>query len=457
MSYPFESTDKTTYKFTHTTMIKHLRQSFESLPDYRSGTGTYKKYSVLDAAMSAFSVFFMQSSSFLAHQKTMKKQQGGNNAESLFGVHQIPSDNQIRNLLDGATPNALHPLYRDIFKGLEQSGKLKEFHVLNGSTLIAMDGVEYFSSQKIHCNCCSTKTLKNGKTQYFHTAVTPVIVSPNQSSVIPLSPEFVTPQDGSEKQDYELAASKRWIERESSYQPVNTTILGDDLYCHQPFCEHIRDKGWNFILVCKPDSHKTLYEWVADFEREEKIEVMEKRRWTGKQYVVDRYRFMNKMPLRNSDDALLVNWCELETTDESGKVLYHNAFATNYTLDKNNVAKIVKAGRTRWKIENENNNTLKTKGYNFKHNFGHGSQYLASILASLIILAYLFHTVLEWFDVCYQLLREYLPSRKIFFDDLRALTRYMLFDDWQCLMEFMLDGLKIPIPISNKLMSVSLN
>ena len=87
----------------------------------------------------------------------------------------------------------------------------------------------YFSSQKIHCDCCSTKTLKNGKTQYYHSAVTPVIVSPKQSKVIPLVPEFVTPQDGCDKQDYELAASKRWIEREAEYLPDNITILGDDL------------------------------------------------------------------------------------------------------------------------------------------------------------------------------------------------------------------------------------
>ena len=35
---------------------------------------------------------------------------------------------------------------------------------------------------------------------------------------------------------------------------------------------------------------------------------------------------------------------------------------------------LVAAGRRRWKIENENNNTLKTKGYQFEHNFGHGKQ-----------------------------------------------------------------------------------
>jgi SRSO17 transposase len=60
-----------------------------------------------------------------------------------------------------------------------------------------------------------------------------------------------------------------------------------------------------------------------------------------------------------------------------------------------NVALLVQVGRTRWKIENENNNTLKTKGYHFEHNFGHGSHDLANVLATLNILAFLFHTIQE--------------------------------------------------------------
>lgn len=390
----------------------------------------------------------MQSPSFLDHQTVLQESLGNNNAQGLFGVHQIPSDNQIRNLLDAVPADTLRPLYRDLFKGLQQTGKVKDFAVLDGTTLVALDGTEYFNSQKIHCECCSTKSLKNGKTQYSHSAVTPVVVSPHQDAVIPLAPEFIQPQDGAAKQDYELAATKRWLASESHYLPVNTTILGDDLYCKQPFCQQLQQQGRHFILVCKPDSHKTLYEWVDDFQRLGHVIILEKRRWTGKQHLIERYRFVNQVPLRDTDDALMVNWCEIEIIDAQGAITYRNAFATDYTLNKNNVEDIVKAGRTRWKIENENNNTLKTKGYNFSHNFGHGKKHLSALLASLIILAFLVHTILGWFDKCYQLLRKALSRRKTFFDDVRGLTRYLYFDSWQSLMEFMLRGLKIPIPES---------
>lgn len=443
MAYPFTPVEK----FTQPILMNQLKQTFATLPDGRSGNGVYQKYSMSDAALSAFSVFFTQAPSFLEYQRAMQKERGRNNVQTLLGAHQIPSDNQIRNLLDPVTPEVLWPLYRWIGRGVEQHGKLKEFQVLDDTLLIALDGTDYFSSQKIHCECCSTKRLKNGQTQYTHSVVTPVIVSPHQSSVIPLAPEFVSPQDGSDKQDYEVAATRRWLERENVYLPANVTFLGDDLYCRQPFCEQLQRLGRHFILVCLPDSHKTLYEWVADFERTGQLKIIEKRRWTGKQYLTERYRFINHVPLRNSDDAFFVNWCEIEITDEQGTLIYRNAFATDYRLDTTNVAAIVQAGRTRWKIENENNNTLKTKGYNFEHNFGHGKQHLAALLASLNILAFLIHTLLEWFDECYQLVREALSSRKTFFNDLRALTRYMCFDSWQHLMIFMLEGLEIPIPI----------
>ena len=129
-----------------------------------------------------------------------------------------------------------------------------------------------------------------------------------------------------------------------------------------------------------------------------------------------------------------------------GKEVYKNSFATNHLITHDTVAEIILAGRTRWKVENENNNTLKTKGYNLEHNFGHGKQYLGSFLATLNILSLLFHTLLDLLDEKYKLLRSHLPTRKTFFDDLRALTRYLYFDSWDHLLTFMLKGLDLYIP-----------
>jgi len=114
-----------------------------------------------------------------------------------------------------------------------------------------------------------------------------------------------------------------------------------------------------------------------------------------------------------------------------------NSFVTNHLITLENVAEIVKAGRARWKIENENNNTLKTKGYHLEHNFGHGEKFLSSLLLTLNILAFLFHTVMEMMDVRIQLPQKRLGPRTTFFDDIRALTRYHYFKSWDYLRQFM--------------------
>ena len=106
-----------------TRLIKRLKQACEGFPDLRTGKNTI--YEIRDVGMSAFSVFFTQSPSFLAHQRDMKLRKGHSNAESLFELSEIPSDNQIRNLLDAVSPGHLETVYRQTFLALEHTQLLK--------------------------------------------------------------------------------------------------------------------------------------------------------------------------------------------------------------------------------------------------------------------------------------------------------------------------------------------
>lgn len=428
--------------FSVRSLISSIAEVFKRLPDTRRG-GNNQSYTIADAAMSAFSAFFTQSPSFLDYQRRMQKEKGQNNANSLFGVHKIPSTQQICNLLDPVSPEHLYPFFIEAADALHRTGNLEGFRSVGDTLLIALDGTEYFSSEKISCPNCSERTLRNGKVQHYHTVVTPVIVAPGQNTVFPLPPEFVRPQDGNDKQDCELAAAGRWLEQWSSQvTPWKVTFLGDDLYCHQPFCEKVLAHNAHFLFVCRPESHQTLYEWVADFEREDKIPCQKRRYWNGRQHLTESYRYLDHLPLRNSDDALLVSWLELTITNDAGEVLHHNAWATSHTLAPNNLAETARAGRCRWKVENENNNTLKTKGYHFEHNYGHGKQYLSSLLATLILLAFLLHNILDRLRGPYRSVRELLPSRKTFFEHLRALTLYFPFASWDDLFAVMLESLQ---------------
>lgn len=420
-------------------LMQLLRSSLSDLPDERK-PGNNTKYQVEDAVMAAFSVFFTQSASFLEHQRLMRNNKGKDNAESLFYIKEIPCDNQIRNLLDPVPAFQIFSTFKEVYEWLERQGIIKKFLYLDEQILIALDGTEYFSSKKINCPHCNVRHHRNGTTTYFHGCVTPVVVSPNRKQVINLEPEFIKKQDGHEKQDCENAAVKRWLNKnhQSRYSyPV--TLLGDDLYSHEPICKLGLSQGYNFIFVCLETSHKTLYEWLEFLERNGDVTLVEKKEWDGSKNLIYSYRYAARVPLKDDESSLEVNWCEVTVINEkTQEVLYKNTWITNHTITENNVEEIVKAGRSRWKVENESNNVLKNHGYNLEHNFGHGENHLCELLLSLNLLAFLFHTVLDLVNYTYQKVRELLVTRATFFKDIRTLLKYLWFKDWSYLFSFIL-------------------
>ena len=101
-------------------------------------------------------------------------------------------------------------VFREAYEWFDNRQGLNQFQYLEEDLLVAMDGSEYFSSDKIHCPYCSQRKHKNGKVTYFHQVITPVIVSPDCKQVINLEPEFVRQQEGKSQQDCEIEAAKRW-------------------------------------------------------------------------------------------------------------------------------------------------------------------------------------------------------------------------------------------------------
>ena len=188
MSTPFGP-----YALTLDGITQQMRRTFETFIDPRKGKN--KSYTMVDAALSAFSVFFTQSPSFLEYQRSLEQSQGNHNARTLFGVHEIPSDNHIRTLLDATPPETLKPAYAFLFNALEQAGVVDAHRSVDGTLLLALDGTEHFSSPAIHCERCSTRRHANGQVTYFHSALTPVLVKPGGDNRVP---EYSAILDGSD-------------------------------------------------------------------------------------------------------------------------------------------------------------------------------------------------------------------------------------------------------------------
>lgn len=390
-----------------------------------------------DIGLSAFSLFFMGCPSFLAHQRVLAQGHQRSNCQTLFGISAIPSDNHIRQMLDGAAPAAFDGLFFKALETLDAAEALDPFQRLDGRLLIALDGSEHHCSRKIHCPQCSHRRRSDGGTEFFHAFLGASIVAPGHSQVVPLPPEVIAPQDGAEKQDCERNAAKRWLATHArSMAPYRPVYLGDDLFACQPIVEAIQNAGGNFILTCKPASHKTIAEYLRGAELKEHR--LTSKGPSGKRltYV---YEWLEGLPLRASADARLVNWFSLEILNAKGKRTYYNTFITDLTITADTIAQIAACGRARWKIENETFNVLKTNGYHLEHNFGHGKETLASIFLVLNLLAFTFHTVAQLCLLAWKNARDTCGAKYRLFEHLRTITAYIVFDDWAHLLNTIID------------------
>jgi hypothetical protein len=112
---------------------------------------------------------------------------------------------------------------------------------------------------------------------------------------MPLAPEFIRKQDGSSKQDCEITAGRRVIERIRAEHPqLSMIIVADSLYSSAPTIRHLKALRFSFLLVAKPGDHKSLFEDIEGLRRGKMLDHLECRGKGGRRYV---YEWTNKIYL----------------------------------------------------------------------------------------------------------------------------------------------------------------
>jgi hypothetical protein len=381
-------------KLTQRALFQALEDAIASIPDERKSHNT--KHSLRSAIFIAFSVFFLHSWSLRSHLELLRSRKGKTN-KRLFGIDTIPTDNQIRNLLDPLDPNVLCTSQDKIIFQMQRSGVLKDFSVDDDlGCLLAWDGTQYFTSEKICCSSCCQKHHKNDSIEYHHRVLLSGLSHPSKNIFLPLTQEFIVRQDGVEKEDCELNAGYRLLKGlRKRHSQMKLTLLADDLFCKQPFLEKVVEARMSFIIACKPGSHKTTYEWVETARNGGELGIIRQKIREGKTWIEETYEFMNEVPIRDGDDAMLVGFVQLTAREKgSEKIIRRQAFVTNVKLTEKNCVRITTFGRRKWRVENEGNNTLKNLGYCLEHSFGHGKKNLSAIFVMLMLLALMMHAVL---------------------------------------------------------------
>jgi Transposase DDE domain len=414
-----------------------LRSGFADLAEHRAGK---PDISLPDALMSAFALFALKSPSLLACDQDRTE----GNLQRVYGIERVPCDTAMREILDPVEPEFLRPLFTHVFRALQRGKVLEEMVFVEGHYLLALDGTGYFSSRQIHCASCLERHHRNGTITYAHQILGAALIHPDRREVIPLMPEPIVTQDGTEKNDCERNAAQRLITKLRQDHPhLKWIVTEDSLSSNAPHIQMLQDHHLHYILGVKEGDHAYLFKHVAAAEQAGRVTCYERNdSETGLRH---RFRFVSDMPLNEAHAALRVNF--LECWEEDGDQVQHFSWVTDLRVNKGSVYQIMRGGRARWRIENETFNTLKNQGYHFEHNYGHGYQHLSVVFAVLMMLAFCVDQVQQLCCPLFQAVWAKLGSKRRLWERMRALFYDYALDSMRHLFEALLYGWKKTAPI----------
>jgi hypothetical protein len=414
-------------------LLKRIRAGFDRIKDHRASNAVI---SLSDVLMSAFAMFSLKDSSLLEFDDRREKD---DNLKRIYKIEMVPSDSQMRTVLDDVSPEAIRPLFKEALVQLQSSKVLSEMVYMGQYYLLTLDGTGYFSSTQVHCAAClEKKNRQTGQITYWHQLMGGAIVHPDFKEVFPLMPEAIIKQDGQSKNDCERNAAKRFLQQVRRDHPDLPLIITEDgLSSNAPHIKALKAGNFRFILGVKEGDHAYLFNYVNTAHEAGQTTEYEQRE--GK--IIHRYRFINQVPLNESNQDVLVNF--LEYWEIKGDKVSHFSWITDFTLKKWTVGLIMRAGRTRWKIENETFNTLKNQGYHFEHNYGHGKKNLSVNFAVLMMLAFLIDQIQQRAYSLFQAVLKKQGSRKRLWEHIRALFYTLSFSSMEQIYRALLYGYNV--------------
>jgi hypothetical protein len=414
-----------------------VRRVFAKIPEPRCED---VDISLTDTLMSAFAMFSLKAPSLLAFDK----ERAEGNLHSIYGIQHVPCDTYMRERLDPVSPKWLRPVFKSVFRQLQRGKALEEMVFLDGHYLLALDGTGYFSSTTIHCASCLHTVHRNGSVTYAHQMLGAAIIHPDVRAVIPLMPEPIGKHDGTDKNDCERHAAKRFVVTLRQDHPhLKFIVTEDSLSSNAPHIETLQHHDLHYILGVKEGDHAFLFQQIQAAEHAGRVTYDERHdRAAG---VIHRFRFVNDMPLNASNVYVRVNFIEYWEIGETK--VQHFSWVTDLRVSTRNVFHLMRGGRARWKIENETFNTLKNQGYHFEHNYGHGEQHLSVVFAMLMVLAFLVDQTQQLCCALFQAVWAKLGSKRLLWERMRALFYDYALASMRQLFEALLYGFKKCSPL----------
>lgn len=410
-----------------------VRQQFSCMVDTRRQASS--DFTLTDTAMAALAMFQFKSPSLLQFDKSTRNSEDNvliDNLKRLYWLPSVPSDSQMRSILDEVSPADLRPAFRAVHSMVQRGRMLEDFKVFGDKLVVSIDGTGLFSSTKVHCPQCGVKKRKNGTEEFYHQLHVAVIVSPEQKIVLPLDFEPIIRSDGDTKDCSERNAAKRLIPSIAEQYPKRKFIIVEDaLAANGPHVSLLQEHGMDFVIGVKSTGSVSLFA-AFDERRNHPDDAVVEFEQTDEKNVLKGCRFANDLPINHSHPDIRVNLIEFWEVDAKGKQKQWS-WISSLTITPENALEIAAIGRSRWGIENQTFNTLKNQGYNLEHNYGHGKKYLSSTLAGLMLLAFLTDQVQEHACPVFKAAREKCRIKTNLWAKMQTYLQDVDVPDWETL------------------------
>jgi hypothetical protein len=362
----------------------------QDIEDVRKKASKYEQAEILVACLV---MFLFKEGSRNAMNNDRKEGKFRDNYVKLFKMR-LPHMDTVDEVMRRLQPEELEALKRRLVQLLLTRRTLHKFRFLGQWFVVAVDGTGVVSFSKRHCEHCVTKTSKHGVVTYFHNVLEAKLVCANGFS-ISLETEWIeNPEGDFNKQDCEQKAFKRLAARLKQHFPrLPLCLATDGLYPNKPFFDICRQYDWRFIVTFEDDNLPSVWNIVKE-RQSGQCDTVEERFQKGNTLYDRVYSWLSAIEYH----GYRLQWFEChETRELPGEYLKLGRFVylSDLPVDADTVAEMVRAGRLRWKIENEGFNTQKNLGYNLQHKYSQCSWTAGKNYYQCLQIAHLLNQLVE--------------------------------------------------------------
>ncbi len=309
--------------------------------------------------------------------------------------------------LERLGPEEMYSVRHKMAYRLIRMRALEKYRLLQKYYMVAVDGTGHMVFKERHCPHCLTRE-KDGEILYYYHNVLEAKIVTDTGLTVSVETEFILNSDGATKQDCELNAFYRMAKRlKKQFPQLAICLLLDSLYAAGPVMDIAKEYGWKYITVFKEGSMPERYD---EFRRlkglcpDNTVEyscggVSQKYSWV--KGICHKGNYFDALELIE------------KTPDKKTRFV----FMTNIDVRKNNILKIAKGGRSRWKIENEGFNIQKNRGFNLEHPYSQDETSMKNLYI-LLQIAYIISQLMEKGSLLKQKIQKVFGSATMLFEQL---------------------------------------